>query len=130
MPQVRLRSSHSFGPRAPNPLARNQLRHQERHARRYDLRHMPIGRDIDGRERDAGGSLLGAELRQPLQRLRRGQLGADDLAAVAQDVDRHETGFFLEFQPRRRFFRAALGEILGGGSTAGSAGGRDKSTPH
>ena len=41
------------------------------------------------RQRQAGGCLSGAELRQPLQRLRRCQLSADDAALFDQRIGIH-----------------------------------------
>ena len=44
-------------------------------------------------------------MRHPLQRLRRREFGADDLALLGHDLDRHEACALLEQQPRRRLCR-------------------------
>ena len=82
--------------RPPQRVACGQLRHQKRQADRDDPRRMPIGPDIGRGQRNTGRGLLGAEFRRFAERLRRGQLRADGLAALAQDLDRHEAGAFLE----------------------------------
>ena len=66
---------------------------------------MPVGRDVAGRQREAGRRLFDGKMRHPLQRLRRREFGADEPALLGHDLDRHEARALLEQEPRRRFFR-------------------------
>jgi len=66
---------------------------------------VPIGLHIACRQREASSGLLRADVRQPLQRLRRGEFGADDPALPGHDLDRDEARPLLEQQPRRRLWR-------------------------
>ena len=84
---------------------------------------MPVDPDIGRRQRQAGRGLRGAEQRQPLQRLRRGEFGADNCLPFLQDRDRHQAGLFLEQQPRGRLGRPRRQHE--GGADIGMAGERD-----
>jgi len=63
---------------------------------------LPVGHYFTDRERQTRRRLLDADLRPPLQRLRGGQFGTRHTALFGQDLDRHQAGFFLEQQSRRR----------------------------
>ena len=63
---------------------------------------MPVGRDVAGRQREAGRRLFDGKMRHPLQRLRRREFGADEPALLGHDLDRHEACSLLEQEPRRR----------------------------
>ena len=66
---------------------------------------MPVGLHIVRRQRQAGRGLFGAKMREPLQRLRRRQFGADDPALLGLDLDRHQPRLLLEQEPGRRLRR-------------------------
>ena len=65
---------------------------------------MPVRPHIARRQRQTGGRLLGAEIGEPFQWLRRGQLRAHNPALLRQYLHRHQPGVFLEQQPGRRLF--------------------------
>ena len=84
---------------------------------------MPICHDIRCRERQAGSGLFGAERCQFPERLRRGEFGADRLALLCQNLNRHEAGAFLEQESLRRF--CSLRRQHKGGPDIGMARERD-----
>ena len=95
----------SIGPGPPQRLTRSHFDGQERQPDRDDLRCMPVGLDVDSRQREAGRGLFDGKKRHPLQRLRRREFGADDLALLGHDLDRHEARSLFEQKPRRRLWR-------------------------
>ncbi len=76
-----------------------------------------------GSQRDTGRGLPGAQRRQPLERLWRGEFGTDCAALLAQNFHGHQPRLLLEHQPCRRL--GGLRRQHEGGADIGMAGERD-----
>ena len=83
-------------PRPPQCIARGKFDRQKRQSDRNDLRRMPVCLHLTRGERQARGCLFDIDLRQPLQRLWRGQFGAHYTALGRENFDRHQARFLLE----------------------------------
>src|SRR5579872_2006724 len=78
------------------------LRDQEWRSDRDNLRCMMSAYDIVSGQRNQARCVGRGDLREPLERLRRGKLGTDHLVVFGQDIDRHEACPLFEGKARWR----------------------------